>query len=361
MNTPFLFLLISMAGAAITCRLLMPLIIRYSPVLKLVDKPNERKLHKQPIPAVGGMVMVLSIAITCSYASGMQQLMAYYWPLGLALMALMITGVADDRLNLPASLRFIVQIAAAWFMAQRGIRLHSLHGVLGIHELPVWIQYAFTTVLVVGVTNAFNLLDGIDGLAGGMALINMAALSGLAFASGQSVWLNLTLPALSVLLVFLKYNWRPAKIFMGDGGSLVFGFLLAIMGIELVEKSYALSDSLPPVAIVIVSATLMIPVMDTLRVFYARISKGRSPFSADKNHLHHWLIRHHLLHSQATRRILQFHVLLILVSLLLIQWVNITAVVAMQVAMVAGYSQLLRLSLHFKRWLIFIKRMETAP
>jgi UDP-GlcNAc:undecaprenyl-phosphate GlcNAc-1-phosphate transferase len=112
---------------------------------------------------------------------------------------------------------------------------------------------------------------------------------------------------------------------------------------------------------VTIAGALMLPVVDTLRVFYARVARGRSPFSADRNHLHHWLIRHHLLHSQATTRLIVFQALLLACSLLLVQFCSITVVVVLQAVVVAAYSKLLHLSLQFRRWLVFIKRLETAP
>ncbi|MCU0333543.1 MAG: undecaprenyl/decaprenyl-phosphate alpha-N-acetylglucosaminyl 1-phosphate transferase [Chitinophagaceae bacterium] len=352
--------LIAMAAAMFVCAILMPLLIKWSVPLRLVDQPNERKLHKKPIPSIGGLVMGLSLLLVIPFSPAMQQLMQQYWPVGWVLLALMLTGVLDDRLNLPAMLRLGIQVGAGVLMAYNGIRLHSLHGLFGIYDLPIGVQYFLTVLLIAGITNAFNLIDGIDGLAGSLAIINVAVFAVLAVLLGQQQWLALLLPYLAVLAVFLVYNWRPARLFMGDGGSLVFGFLFASLGIALVESAGAQAKVAPQTVLAIISACLMVPAMDTLRVFYRRMRKGRSPFKADKSHLHHWFVKQHLVHSQATVRVIVFHVFLLLLSLVSIWWLPITLVILLQAATVLVYTKLLQLSLQFHRWYKFIKRLEAA-
>lgn len=352
--------IITMAAALLVCAVLMPLLIKWSVPLRLVDQPNERKLHKKPIPSIGGLVMGLSLLLVYPLSPAMQQLMQQYWPLGWVLLALMITGVLDDRLNLPAKLRLGIQIGVGVLMAYNGIRLQSLHGIFGIYELPISIQYVITVLLIAGITNAFNLIDGIDGLAGSLAMINVAVFAVIAVLLGQLQWLALLLPYLAVLAVFLVYNWRPARLFMGDGGSLVFGFLFASLGIALVESGQQQTKVAPEMVLAIISACLMVPAMDTLRVFYRRMRKGRSPFAADKSHLHHWFVKQHLVHSQATLRVIVFHLALIIISFVSIWWLPVTVVIMLQAITVLVYAKLLQLSLQFHRWYKFIKRMEAA-
>ncbi len=360
MNTLLTQALITTAIAVLACIVLMPNLIRWSVKLRLVDIPNERKLHKDPIPSIGGLVMMLSLLIAFALSAGMRQLFVQYWAVGVMLLVLAVTGVLDDRLNLPAKLRLLIQLAGGFLLAWQDIRLHSLHGIFGIGDIPVWLQYALNMLLVAGVTNAFNLLDGIDGLAGSIGFINVLVFAVVMYMLGQLQWLVLLLPFAGVLLVFLKYNWRPARLFMGDGGSLVLGFLVAVMGIISVENAYAQTIVAPDVILVLVSATMMLPVMDTLRVFYTRIQQGRSPFSADKNHLHHWFVRQHLVHSQATTRVSVFHLLLIGFSVIMVFAVAASWVVLWQIALLFLYSKFLQLNLLFKRWYRFIKRMESA-
>lgn len=352
--------LIATAIAVGICMLLMPNLIRWSVKLRLVDVPNQRKLHKSPIPAIGGLVMMLSLILTYFFSSAMQSLFHRYWAVGIMLLVLAVTGVLDDRLNLPAMLRLIIQLGGGFLLAFKGVRLYSLHGILGIGVLPEVVQYALTMIIVAGVTNAFNLLDGIDGLAGTIGFINVNVFMLLFVLIQQTQWLVLLMPVAGVLIVFLKYNWRPARLFMGDGGSLVLGFLMATLGILAVEGAYAQKAIAPQIIFVAVTATMMLPVMDTLRVFYSRIRSGRSPFSADKNHLHHWFVRQHLVHSQATVRVSVFHLSVVIISIVLVQLMSIVWVLILQVIMVVLYSKFLQLNLLFKRWYRFIKRMETA-
>lgn len=358
MNLLFIEVLVATAVALAASSLLMPALIAWSAKLRLVDMPNERKLHRKPIPSIGGLVMMLSLVITFFVYAPLQQMMEQYWPLAILMLLLTATGVLDDRLNLPAMLRLFIQMGSAFIMAYQDVRLHHLHGFLGVQEIPVVWQYILTIVIVTGVTNAFNLIDGIDGLAGGIALVNMLVFAVLFYVVGASEWLLLLMPFASVLTVFIKYNWRPARVFMGDGGSLVLGFLFSVLGIEALQKSFANTPDLSGTVLVTVTATMMLVAVDTLRVFYTRIKKGKSPFSADKNHLHHLFIRQHLSHVQATGRVVKCHTLLIAISLLLSSFLSVTVVILFQIVLVVGYIRILYLSMLFQRWFRFVKRME---
>ncbi|HNP22888.1 MAG TPA: MraY family glycosyltransferase [Panacibacter sp.] len=360
MNTEQLFAyLLPTVVTIIIVMLLLPLLIKLSPALKLVDIPNERKVHKTPIPAIGGMVIVVSVIITYFIVPSLHTLLTNSMAFAICLVLLMITGVVDDRLNISAALRFLIQIGCAVFVAANGIRLTSLHGILGLYEIPVAVQYMLTVTVITGVTNAFNLIDGIDGLAGSFSVINLTVLSIIAVLTGQEQWLALFLPLVAALLVFLKYNWRPAKVFMGDGGSLFFGFFTVTSGIMLIEKSFATNNSFSTTFMLVISAACIIPVVDTVRVFYQRMQKGRSPFSADKNHLHHWLIKHYMVHSQATRKLLRMQIMLIVLSIGASFFMNITVVIVSQALFVLLYTKLLKFNNLFFRWYRYIKTVES--
>lgn len=339
--------------------LLLPLLIKLSPALKLVDIPNERKLHKFPIPAIGGMVIVISVMITAFLVPSLHTLIGDNMAFAVCLVVLMITGVVDDRLNISAALRFFIQIACAVYVASNGIRLTSLHGILGIYDVPVVVQYILTVIVITGVTNAFNLIDGIDGLAGSFSVINLAILSIIAVITGQQEWLALFLPLIAALLVFLKYNWRPAKVFMGDGGSLFFGFFTVTSGIMLIEKSFSTNNSFATTFMLMISAACIIPVVDTVRVFYQRMQKGKSPFAADKNHLHHWLIKHYMVHSQATKKLLRMQIVLVILSVAASRFIDITVVIVAQALFVLLYTKLLKFNNLFFRWYRYIKTIES--
>ncbi|GAB2557162.1 glycosyltransferase family 4 protein [Spirosoma aerophilum] len=353
-------LLFGFAVAFLSCFLLLPLLIRLSPALGLVDKPNSRKVHHQLIPAIGGLTMALALVATTLVYPPLQVLFRQYTTLTLALLVLSVTGVVDDRLNMPALVRLLIQVGCAFAVAQHGIRLSSLHGVFGITDIPLFFQYGLTVLILTGMANAFNLIDGIDGLAGSLALVNCLLLSFLLVFIWQEQWLCLLLPLTGALLAFLKFNWRPARLFMGDGGSVALGFLIAAVGIVLVEQTYQQSLFRPyaPQIVVLVMASCMIPIMDALRVFGTRISKGASPFSADKNHMHHWLLKHRFAHSQITLRIAGAHVCLIGLSLGASLIWSISTILFLQAAFIVAYTAMVQLSYSFLKSYRLIKKME---
>jgi UDP-GlcNAc:undecaprenyl-phosphate GlcNAc-1-phosphate transferase len=176
------------------CWLLVPLLIRLSPLLGLGDRPNNRKVHRQLIPAIGGLTIVLAVSATALVYTPLQALLRQYAPFSTVLLVLSVTGVVDDRLNIPAPLRLLIQLGCAFVVAHCGIRLSSLHGVFGITELPLIVQYGLTVMILTGMANAFNLIDGIDGLAGSLALANCGLFSVLAVVVGRQEWLTLLLP-----------------------------------------------------------------------------------------------------------------------------------------------------------------------
>jgi len=360
MKTTLLQLLPAFGFSLAAAMTLFPLFIRLSPVLGLVDIPNDRKLHKKPIPAIGGFVIGLCLLFTALCSSLMRDFIGEHKTMTLVLFVLIITGLLDDRFDLPVKLRLFIELASATAIAYAGIRIPSLHGFLGIYELPIVAQYLLTIVIITGVTNAFNLMDGIDGLVGTTSLINVLVLIIISLVTGNTAWLFFLLPLAIGLLVFLGYNWRPAKIFMGDSGSLMLGFVITVSGIYFIRTATFNLPAYSALFTVLVTACCMIPVIDALRVFYGRMKKGRSPFSADKTHLHHLLLRHHLVHSAATKRIVKAHVILIVLSAIAIRFTSVSVVVAGQILFVILYAHVVKLMSYFQRWYRFIKKMEMA-
>jgi len=271
--------------------LLMPAIIRAGVRFELTDKPDQRKLHKNPIPTLGGIGIFLGFfltSVTFMIFSGNTQ---FYYIIA-SLIILFVLGILDDLKDLSPSKKFLVQFITAFLIAFSGIRIEGFYGFLGIQEIPVWFQYMLTIVIIVGVTNAFNLIDGIDGLAGGVSFINTTLIGIIFLLAGESVFSILAFALAGSLLAFLYYNFHPAKIFMGDTGSLIIGFTLAVIGILIIQKATVITESLNlngNIMIVMVGIFL-IPVYDTLRVFIVRMKNKKSPFRPDKNHIHHLLI-----------------------------------------------------------------------
>jgi UDP-GlcNAc:undecaprenyl-phosphate GlcNAc-1-phosphate transferase len=272
---------------------------------QLVDIPNERKVHLIPVPRVGGIAMALGafIPIVCwQYGDGF--VLAYL--AGAAI--LVVFGAIDDFRELPPKMKFVGQIAAALsavFLG--GIEIRSL-GMLAPDNflLPHWAAIALTVLVIVGVTNAINLSDGLDGLAGGICLLIFAGIGYLAYLN-QNVAVGLISLALGgALFGFLRYNTHPASIFMGDSGSQFLGFSAITLSLALTQgEPSALSPILPLIL-------LGFPILDTLTVMFTRISNGRSPFSADKNHFHHNLLALGFLHPESVFIIYLFQSFLLL-------------------------------------------------
>ncbi len=272
--------------------------------LGLVDLPSRRKNHKAPVPVIGGLAIFAAFVFG---ALASEEPLREFSALFAGLLILVLVGVMDDTKDLTARSRLIAQIFVALLMTSWGgifvEDLGNLFGMGSVH-LQNW-AIPFTVFSVIGVINAFNMLDGADGLAGGVSLVSLSLLGSVAlfFGSGPQSALIFTLA--SAVLGFLAFNmrspWRTrAAVFMGDAGSMMLGFALVWFAVEI-------SRIISPVAILWIFA---IPLMDTGNAVLRRTLKGHSPFSADREHLHHVIMRSGL---SATRAVL----LIVLVSFLL--------------------------------------------
>jgi len=202
-----------------------------------------------------------------------------------------ILGITDDKANLKANFKFGVQIIIATAMVALGFRIESLHGLMGIEALPLAVQYPLSILIIVGLTNAFNLIDGIDGLAGGLALINSVIFAYLFYTLGKPLFALFSISLAGATFGFLLFNFKNAKIFMGDGGSLFIGFSMAILGIAFLKYMPQAPDLTEMRNVSLVFSLMLVPVYDTVRVFAERIIQGKSPFHPDKTHIHHLLLK----------------------------------------------------------------------
>lgn len=289
-------------GAIITA-LVIPQIIKNSRKYHLLDKPDQRKVHKTPIPTLGGIGFFIGFMVVSTVLMFlMGNFDAMNLSLVFALIVLFVTGIFDDLKDLRASRKFLIQIIVALVIAKFGFKVESLNGIFGIYALPVFAQYAFSVFLVVGLVNAFNLIDGIDGLAGGIAFINSVVMGLILWFQDDYVFSALAFTFAGALFGFLIFNFNPAKIFMGDTGSLMVGFLMAIFGLVVIKHSEIMDiqevDTKEPLTVVVVGI-LLIPVYDTLRVFTERILKKSSPFKPDRTHVHHLLMETGANHKKA--------------------------------------------------------------
>ena len=289
-----------LAGIFLTLVLIPPL-TRVSAWCGLQDLPGERKVHRVPIPRVGGIA--IGIATLCS--------VAVWVPLGREELSyaigglwILCFGIIDDIFELRPKWKFMAQLPAVAIALQGGIVLTYLP-FFGFDAAPTWVVYPVSALFLLGTINAINLFDGLDGLAGGCVLLSLGAIALLAF---QVDGFGLSLMALALmgaLLGFLNFNTHPARIFLGDAGSQFLGFSLAVLAIMLTQKVHTALN--PTVAFMI----LGLPLLDTCWVFFKRMSEGRSPFSADKQHLHHLLLAGGFSHSQSVSVIYAFQSLVI--------------------------------------------------
>lgn len=263
----------------------IPSIIQIAHSKNLLNEPNGRTIHAFLTPRLGGLAIfsgfISALSIFGRMDYGVQQLMA-------GCIVLFFIGLKDDIVTVSAFKKFFVQILAAGivvFMAD--IRITSFQGLLGIYELEYGISYGFTFLVIIGITNALNLIDGLDGLAGSIIVIISAVFGIYFFIYGgprYGVYAEVALCLMGGILGFLRYNFHKAIIFMGDAGSLICGFIIAVLAIQFVEMQPM--EAAPSIAMGI----LIIPIWDTLRVTTIRLLKGISPFTPDKNHIHHNLI-----------------------------------------------------------------------
>lgn len=283
--------------------LIIPVIIRYSHEKNLMDIPGRRKIHKKLTPSLGGIAIFIGFGIAALIwiEPAMWTEVRYCF---IAQAVIFFVGVRDDLVPLPPASKLLGQIIASVILIVLiDLRLRSFHGIFGIHELPLWFSYAFTLFTIIVITNSFNLIDGLDGLAGLLAVISLISLGLWFFLVGDKAFAGLAFAMAGAIIGFLYFNWEPSKIFMGDTGALVIGVTLAIFVIRFIDSHVTMPADSPMRFASAASAgigVIMIPLADTLRVFVIRIFRGRSPFAADKNHIHHSLLRLGLSHGKAT-------------------------------------------------------------
>lgn len=257
---------------------LIPLLVRWAPRIGLTDAPGPRKVHSTPVPRVGGIAMAVGILVPALFMLNLNESLN---GMLVGLLVLLVVGVWDDRVNAIWWSKFLGQfLAVALCMHIGGIRIDTL----ALGQLAPGFSWALTFVFLVGVTNAVNLSDGLDGLAGGMGLLCLLAIAIFAAASGNTLVTILAIIQSGAIVGFLRFNTHPARVFMGDGGSQVLGFTTGVLAILATQgESVAISAALPLLLI-------GLPIIDTLAVMFRRVMEGRSPFSSDRNHLHHKLL-----------------------------------------------------------------------
>lgn len=259
--------------------------------LNILDVPDERKVHTIPTPRTGGIAMALGSLAPILIWTRLDELSG---SILIGAWILVFFGLLDDRVNLNYKYKFASQIAAALLVIfVGGIKIKSL-GMLLPNDLilPDVISIPLTLVVIVGVTNAINLADGLDGLAGGITMLTFISIGLLAYICDYDSIVLIAMAVTGALFGFLRFNTYPALVFMGDAGSQFLGFLAITLALHLTQSNIPLSPTLPLLM-------LGFPILDTFTVMFQRVADGKSPFYPDKNHFHHKLMRLGLSHSES--------------------------------------------------------------
>lgn len=343
-----LFLAGSFLIALLLGIVMIPNILLVSYRKRLFDLPDPRKVHTCPVPRLGGISFLPAIVI--AFALIMEFRILHGMPIEnlplsrtlyeflfyiVGAMLLYLTGVQDDLIGVGYRRKFLIQILAALLLVGCGDWIRSLGGLFGIYDLPAWLGIPLTVFLVVYITNAINLIDGIDGLASGLCCISLAMLTYMHIYVGQYVYAFLALATLGILIPFWCYNvfgnaQKGHKLFMGDTGSLTLGYILSFLVIHLSFVHFDEVEHTNP-SLAIALSTLIVPLFDVVRVVLHRVRTGKSPFLPDKNHFHHKLLRTGMRVRWVMVTILAISLFFIGMTLLLLPYCNVTYILIIDI------------------------------
>ena len=300
----------------------IPTIIKISRRKNLMDEPGQRSSHERKIPNLGGIAMFFSIAVCASIFA--YQLFDLYKFLFASLVILLYVGVMDDIVVMRAYKKLLAQVVvSALLVIGSDVRIRSLFGVFGVYELNYFLSVIFSIVTFIILVNAYNLIDGIDGLAGvyGVICFSLFGISYYRLGEYNYPLVILSTTIIGTVIGFLYYNLsdRSKKIFMGDTGSMLLGFLLTFtsicfMDIFIVKKVQGAVFYHLNTAPVMAIAIMILPIVDTLNVIIIRLAEKRSPFDADKNHIHHKLLKLGITHKRATLYIISYYLFIVIIS-----------------------------------------------
>ncbi len=281
--------------------LAIPVIMQIAEQKKLYDIPDERKVHTRLVASLGGIGIFAGFlfASLLSIQGYLNPEFQYFFA---AALVIFFVGLKDDIMILSATKKFIGQIIAASILIHLGgIRLDSMHGLLGFEQLPEGFSLALSYLTIIVIINSFNLIDGVDGLASSLGILTMIVFGTYFFAIEYQAYALLAFAMAGSLVAFIIFNHHPAKIFMGDSGSLMIGLINSILVLKFINVADSPFVAVQiPAAVAVGFAILIVPLLDTLRVFSIRIANGRSPFTPDRNHVHHLLLDNGLSHAAVT-------------------------------------------------------------
>ncbi len=306
MDSRIILMLLTFVLSVMLATVVIPRIILIAMRKKLFDMPNERKVHTRAIPRLGGVaffpvsvfsfLFVMSLSLLARQKDGEGASLLPILPevslFVCGMIVLYLTGIADDLSGLRYRTKFYVQLLCAALLPLSGVWVNNLYGLFGIHELPAAVGMVLTVFLVVFVTNAVNLIDGIDGLASGLGIVALLVFAVLFYDIGDAVYSTLATAMLGVLIPFFYYNVfgsaeKAKKIFMGDTGSLTLGCVLSVWAIKYRQAGGGPGGIDGGPVFRTAFSTLIIPMFDVVRVVLVRLRNGKNPFLPDRNHIHH--------------------------------------------------------------------------
>jgi UDP-GlcNAc:undecaprenyl-phosphate GlcNAc-1-phosphate transferase len=340
------------AGLSITAALI-PLLIRLAPSIGLTDPPGPRKVHTMVVPRVGGIAMACGIFASLTM---FLELTPSVLAILCSIAILVAFGIWDDHSNLGYRTKFLGQVLAAGCCVFFGGPVIDTLTFATSFDLPSPLANLLTVIFLIGATNAVNLSDGLDGLAGGMALLCCAAIAVFGVSSNNILVVTFALLTVGATLGFLRFNTYPARVFMGDCGSQVLGFSMGVLSVAVTQdESSALSAALPLLLV-------GMPVIDTGSVMYRRFRAGRSPFESDRDHLHHRLLGLGLRHAEAVALVYALQVLLCIVAFVLrysSDLLIIAVFVAFSLTVLGSVEFASRTGWHTDRWRgVFARRIS---
>lgn len=326
--------------------------------------PDERKQHGAPVPRLGGisflpallLATVITLFVSIKFENSIDyhqfyEILTDFMMVISGLVILYIIGIKDDLTEVNYRKKFLAQFLAAIFLVLSGTYINNLYGFLGIYEIPMWAGIPLTVLLCIFITNSINLIDGIDGLASGICGIALAFYGSLFFISKQWIFSIICFAMLGTLISFFYFNVfsRKNKIFMGDTGSLMLGFLLSFLGIRLAMALPEIPSTLPDGAILSVGSALFVPMFDTIKVMYARRRVHRNMFCPDRRHIHHRLIDIGFSNRATMIMIVTASLLITLTNLIALRYIDINIVFCGDLIVIFTYNKIIASVRHKKR------------
>lgn len=345
MTLYLLYILVSFVVSMASGFVLIPLIIRFCKANNLYDLPNARKVHKHGIPRLGGICFapnmlfatILALIVFNATSSVENKIQLNMWTAYFIISLLMIysVGLIDDIAGLGAKTKFIIQIVSAAILPAANLYINNLYGLFGIYTIPYWIGAPLTVFIIVFIVNAMNLIDGIDGLSAGLSFISLGGFLVFFTFERMLVYCVLIAGLMGVILAFMYFNIfgkidKGTKIFMGDSGSLTIGFILGVMLIK-----YSMMNTVVMPAkddrLIMACTLLIVPVFDVCRVIIVRSVHRKPIFGADKNHLHHKIMRAGLTQHETLGTILGMEAAFIILNICLSKFMEFNYIVIIDV------------------------------